>query len=385
MAGRRGNGEGSIYQRKTTDKRWCASVSMGYDEGGKPVRKVVTAKTRAEVVKKLKAIQRQLDDGLPLPDQSMTVAQLLDRWYADVLRHQVAESAALGYRSVANHHIVPSIGRKKLAALTTSDVDRLLSSKIDAGLAVSTVRRIRSVLAQAIDQGIRWGAVNRNVASLARAPRAPRKEGRTLTPEQAHKFLEQLSGHRNEALYALMLSVGLRRGEALGLRWDDFNERTGVIQVRRQLQRETTGLVLKDTKTARSRRAINLPRPMLAMLKTHRTQQAADRLALGAAWTETGYIFTSSVGTPIDPRNLLREFKSICADAGLGNWHVHELRHSAASLMLAMGVPIQVVSEVLGHASIRMTADVYGHILAPDRQAAADAMGRVLWSTSNSR
>jgi integrase len=380
MAGRRGNGEGSIYQRKTTDKRWCASVSMGYDDGGKPVRKVVTAKTRAEVVKKLKAIQRQLDDGLPLPDQSMTVAQLLDRWYADVLRHQVAESAALGYRSVANHHIVPAIGRKKLAALTTSDVDRLLSSKIDAGLAVSTVRRIRSVLAQAIDQGIRWGAVNRNVASLARAPRAQRKEGRTLTPEQAHAFLEQLSGHRNEALYALMLSVGLRRGEALGLRWDDFNERTGVIQVRRQLQRETTGLVLKDTKTARSRRAINLPRPMLKMLKAHRTQQAVDGLALGAAWTDTGYIFTSSVGTPIDPRNLLREFKSICAGAGLGNWHVHELRHSAASLMLAMGVPIQVVSEVLGHASIRMTADVYGHILAPDREAAADAMGRALWS-----
>jgi integrase len=353
---------------------------MGYDENGKAVRKVVTAKTRAEVLKKLKTIQRQLDDGLPLPDQLMTVAQLLDRWYEDVLRHQVAESAALGYRSVAIHHIVPTIGRKKLAVLTTSDVDRLLSSKMDGRLAVSSVRRIRSVLAQALDQGIRWGAVNRNVATLARAPRAQRKEGRTLTPAQAQRFLEELSGHRNEALYALMLSVGLRRGEALGLRWDDLNETAGIIHVRRQLKRETTGLVVADTKTARSRRAINLPGPMLKMLKTHRAHQAAERLALGEAWIDSGYIFTTTVGTPIDPRNLLREFKSICVKADLGDWHLHELRHSAASLMLAMGVPLQVVSEVLGHASIRMTADVYGHIMAPDRQAAADAMNELLWS-----
>ena len=380
MAGRRGNGEGSIYQRTTTDGRWCGSVTLGYNERGKLVRKVVTAKTRAEVVKKLRAMQRQLDDGLPLPDTTITIATLLERWYEDVLRHQVAESAALSYMSVARHHIVPTLGRKKLASLTTSEIDRLLSTKLDSGLAVSTVRRIRSVLAQALDQGVRWGLVTRNVATLSRAPRAQRVEGRTLTPEQAHRFLTQLEGHRNEALYALMLSVGLRRGEALGLRWDDLNDHTGVLRVRRQLKRETTGLVVADTKTTRSRRAINLPAPMLKMLKSHRARQASERLALGEAWIDSGFVFTTSLGTPIDPRNLLREFKTICVRAGLGDWHLHELRHSAASLMLAMGVPIQVVSEVLGHASIRMTADVYGHILAPDRQAAAEAMSALLWA-----
>ena len=122
MTGRRGNGEGSVYLRNS-DRRWCASISIGYGENGKLKRKVVTAKTRAEVVKKLKNIQRQMDDGLPVPDHSMTVAQLLGHWYEDVLRHQVAESAALGYRSVANHHIVPTLGKKKLVSLTTSDVD----------------------------------------------------------------------------------------------------------------------------------------------------------------------------------------------------------------------------------------------------------------------
>ena len=119
---------------------------------------------------------------------------------------------------------------------------------------------------------------------------------------------------------------------------------------------------------------------MLKMLKSHRARQASERLTFGEVWVDSGYIFTTSLGTPIDPRNLLREFKAICVKAGLGDWHLHELRHSAASLMLAMGVPLQVVSEVLGHASIRMTADVYGHILEPDRQAAADAMGTLLWS-----
>lgn len=381
MARRRGNGEGSIYQRTTTDGRWCGSITLGYDGNGKRIRKVVTAKTRAEVVTKLRAMQRQVDDGLPIPDASLTVAQLLDRWYTDVLRHQVSTVASRNYKRVADYHIVPTLGKKMLSNLTTSDVDRLLSLKVDSGLAASTVRRIRSVLAQAIDQGIRWGSVNRNVATLARAPRAPRTEGRTLTPVEARKFLQKLSGHRNEALYALMLSVGLRRGEALGLKWADLDESSGVLLVKRQLRRdEDGGLVTADTKTARSRRAVNLPAPMLAMLRKHRARQASERLSLGEAWVDSGFMFTTSVGTPIDPRNLLREFKGICLAAGLGDWHLHELRHSAASLMLAMGVPLQVVSEVLGHASIRMTADVYGHILAPDREAAAEAMSSVLWT-----
>ena len=379
MARRRGNGEGSIYQR-ASDGRWLASVTLGYDIEGRTVRKVVSAKTRAAVVQKLRNLQRHLDDGLPAPDTALTVSQLITLWYTDVLRHQVAISASDNYRIIAQHHVVPTLGRKRVANLTVADVDRLISDKRDSGLSVSTVRRIRSVLAQALDQGVRWGSVTRNVASLSRAPRETRTEGRTLTPVQARAFLAALRGHRNEALYALMLSAGLRRGEALGLRWDDFDERAGILSVRRQLKRENGVLVTSDTKTARSRRSVNLPGEMVVALKAHRARQAAEQLALGDAWQATGYIFTTSIGTPFDPRNLLREFKGICVEAGLGDWHLHELRHSAASLMLAAGVKLQVVSEVLGHSSIRMTADVYGHILAPDREAAAQAMSATLWS-----
>jgi len=383
MAPRRANHEGSIYQR-ASDGRWIGVAHLGYDGVGKPLRRYVSAKNRTEVVRQLKQLRRQIDDGLLLKNDSVKVADLFPRWFDDVMRHQIAPSTFANYQTVVRMHVLPSLGNKKLTELTVSDVDKLLSAKADSGLSPSTVRRIRAVLAQCLDQGIRWELVLRNVASLSRSPKMVRREGRTLSPEQARHLLMTLKGHHNEALYALMLSTGLRRGEALGLQWKDFDRKTGVLRVSRQLKREGTHLVTTDTKTATSRRAVNLPEPMLVALHEHELRQQVERERLGPAWIETGYIFTSSVGTPIDPRNLYREFQGICRKAGLGDWHPHELRHSAASLMLAQGVKIQVVSQVLGHSSIRMTADVYGHLLDPDRVEAANAMGAVLWGERDS-
>ncbi|MHB8380655.1 MAG: tyrosine-type recombinase/integrase [Acidimicrobiales bacterium] len=380
MTPRRSNHEGSIYQRKS-DGLWMGVAHMGYDSLGKPLRRYVSGKKRTEVVKKLKDLRRKIDDGLLLKDEDVKVAELFERWFDDVMRHQIAPSTFSNYQTVVRMHILPRLGSKKLVELNVSDVDKLLSMKADSGLSASTVRRIRAVLAQCLDQAIRWELVHRNVASLSRSPKMVRHEGRTLSPDQARRLLETLRGHRNEALYALMLSTGLRRGEALGLRWSDFDRSTGVLRVSRQLKREGSLLVTTDTKTSLSRRAVNLPDPMLKALFAHEERQQAEREWLGEAWIDSGYIFTSSVGTPIDPRNLYREFQAVCRSAGFGDWHPHELRHSAASLMLAQGVKIQVVSQVLGHSSIRMTADVYGHILDPDRKEAADAMGSMLWNT----
>ena len=268
---------------------------------------------------------------------------------------------------------------------TTADVDRLISRKLAEGSSISTARRTRSVLAQAIDQAVRWGWVGRNVATLARAPKSERVEGRTLSPEEARSFLATLKGHRLEVLFTMMLATGLRRGEALGLRWDDLDTKRGVLRVQRQLQREGEGLITKEPKTTRSRRVVNLPTPLVKMLADHRRDQQRSADAIGPGWQDSGFIFVNSIGGPLDPRNLLRDFKKACADAGLGDWHLHELRHSAASLMLAQGVKLQVVSEVLGHSSIRMTADVYGHILDPDREQAASAMSDVLWGKTPTR
>lgn len=380
MAKRRANHEGSIYQRRS-DGRWIGAVRMGYGPAGKPLRKYVSATTRSDVAKKLKILQRQFDDGLLPTDGHITLIVLFERWSDDVMRHQVAESTLRNYMTIARLHILPTLGHKKLVDLHVNDVDRLLSLKRDSGLAPSTVRRIRVVLAQCLSQAMRWGFVFRNVASMSRAPKSVRGEGRTLSPDQARHLLATLKGHHNEALYSLMLCTGLRRGEALGLMWPDLDRDTGVIRVARQLKRETTGLVTSDTKTFRSRRALNLPSHLLDVLLNHEQRQQRERERRGSRWSDTEFIFTTSIGTPIDPRNLHREFRRICDLAGLGRWHPHELRHSAASLMLAQGVKLHVVSQVLGHSSIRMTSDVYGHLLDPDRQDAAVAMGAVLWNT----
>jgi len=391
MAKTRQNGEGSVY-RRASDGLWIGSVTLGWQDG-KRKRKTVSAKTAAEARRRLREVHRTVEAGLPLSDDKLTVDGLLDRWFRDVLRHQVASPALSNYRTIAKHHISPTLGAKQLAKLKPADVDGLLSSKLDAGLSVSTVRRVRSVLAQALTQAQRWELVSRNAASISRPPKAPRREGRALNPDQARQLMTALAGERLEALFVLMLGTGLRRGEALALKWPDVDLENATLTVARQLRREDgpidpetgkpngSSLVLVDPKTEKSRRQVDLPDFVVTALQAHMARQTAERLQLGAAWQESGYAFTSTIGTALDPRNVSRQFADLAKAAGLGAWHVHELRHSAASLMIAQGQPIEVVSAVLGHSSIRLTVDTYAHIAASGRKAAAAAMDAALASS----
>jgi integrase len=328
----------------------------------------------------------KIDGGYSPPTKEETLTQLFDRWYCDILSTQVQQDARDNYKCIADCHIVPTLGRKKVAKLTVADVQHLLASKLSGGpdgdprpLSVSTVRRIRSVLAQALEVCLVDGSLTRNVAALTSAPKAAGTEGRTLTHAQAKRLLKELEGHRLGALFIVMLSTGLRRGEALGLRWDDVDLRKRVVVVRRQLRRIGGQLITREVKGRKSGRSVDLPAPVVQLLKDHRTAQAAARTGSNGLWEESGFVFTTQYGSALDPRNVHRDFQTICMKAKLGKWHPHELRHSAASLMLAEGVPLQVVSDILGHSSIRITADVYGHVLQPQRREAARAMAGALW------
>jgi integrase len=375
------NGEGSIYQR-ATDGRWFGSVGVG-DEFGKPKRKTVSAKTKEGARQKLKVLieeqERQESEGLPPIDKTITVAQLLDRWHKVIVATR-RQTTAINYRYIIDGHLVgfvlpggKTLGSKKLALLTFADVDALLDSKLKAGLAPSTRRLIRSVLVQATNQAIKWRIVTRNEAAMSTSVAIPRAAGRSMTAAQARRFMRALADLPLGPLFGLMLVTGVRRGEALGLRWEDVDLKKGVVSIRQQLQRIDGELKATDVKTEKSRRSINLSKSMVQELKAHKAAQAEERLN-AEVWQESDYVFTSNVGTPLDPRNVAKRFSSACHKARIGKWHPHELRHTAASLMLANGVPLQVVSDILGHASIRITSDVYGHVLAPQRQEAAETM-----------
>jgi len=378
---RRGSGEGSIYRR--ADGKWVGSADLGWHEG-KRRRKVVYGRTQGEVRDKLRASQKLFDAGLPLPDDQMTVGEMIDRFLSDVAPDRVSASTLDNYRRIAQHHLIPTLGKKKLARLTPTEVQALIREKTEAGYSPRTVRLIRGLLVQCISQAERWGVVARNVARLTDGPKLVRTEGRTLSLAQARDLLDAARGDRLEACYIVLLALGLRKGEALGIAWTDVDLDRGLLTVRQALKRVGGGITLGDVKTSGSRRMINLPDEVVAALRSHRARQAAERLAAGTSWHESGLVFTTPIGTPIDPSNFRRQFDKVFAKAGLFGWHPHELRHSAASIMLAAGVPLEVVSRVLGHASIRITADVYGHIMDPQRQQAADAMSTVLWGASPS-
>jgi integrase len=223
------------------------------------------------------------------------VNQLLDRWFNDVMRHQVASPALSNYQTIAKIHIRPTLGRKQVSKLKPAEIDALLLAKLDSGLSVSTVRRIRSVLAQALTQAQRWEMVGRNAASLNRPPRAPRREGRSLSPEQVGKLVNAMTEDRLASLFLTMLGTGLRRGEALGLRWSDVDLDHAVLTVRNQLRREPgrldpevgkrsgAALVLVEPKTSSSKRIVPLCDWVVEALKMHKVRQAAERQALGAA------------------------------------------------------------------------------------------------------
>lgn len=415
----RSNGEGGIREDKARG-RWIANVTVGWEDvpdgkGGtrrRQIRKYVVGKTKREVAERLRELQSLVDRGVPVPDQQITVAAMLDQWLAEVLPGTVAKATEGQYRDVVRLYIKPRLGDKRLRELTPTDVTRMLrdmekpTKTRPNGYSQNARRLARSVLRRAIRWAEVEGIVSRNVAALANPVRVERPEGRTMTPEQARIFLDHIKGDRNEALFVTALSLGLRVSELLALSWDDvvFDPADGGrprLTVRRGLKRiKGEGLVIDGVKTKSSRRTIQLPATTVTCLRSHMERQHRERAEFPGEWPDrplgVDLVFRSAAGTALDPSNVWSYLSEATRRAGaeyededegctvikpgtgLGHWHPHELRHSAASLLLAEGVPLKVVSELLGHSGINVTADVYAHVLAPARDAAADAMDRAL-------
>jgi integrase len=272
----------------------------------------------------------------------------------------------------------PAIGHIPLNKLTPLHVQQLLNAKKIEGLSPKSIRYIRGTLRTALNQAVRWDLVSRNPASLVDGPRVVHYEIQPFTPEEARTFLAAMKGDRLEALYSVALTMGLRQGEALGLCWKEVDLEMGYLRVSKQLQRFDGETRLVEPKTARSRRTLALPASIARSLREHRDRQLKERAAAGASWIETGLVFTTPSGKPMDATRISKDFHRHLHRAGLAQRRFHDLRHSCATLLLVQGVSPRVVMEVLGHSQISLTMNTYTHVLPELRRQAADRIDELL-------
>ncbi len=381
MAGKKRNRqEGSIYQRQS-DGRWVGVLDIGW-QNGKRRRKSFYGATAREVQDALLKARTDKSQGLPVATERQMVRQFLERWLQDSVKPSVRPLTCEQYGQHVKLYLTPALGHIQLAKLAPQHVRAFLMERLGAGLSPRTVQLSLVILRRALGQAVKDGLVARNVATLVDGPRVERFNAQALSPEQARQFLDAARGTRFEALYVAAISVGLRMGEALGLSWPDIDFERRTLTVGRILSRIGRGngstLQLVEPKTSRSRRTVSLPDMAIKALRAHKVRQAETRLAAGARWQDHALVFSNRLGKPIEPHDLHDAFKALLRKAGLPDIRFHDLRHSAASLMLAQGVPLRSIQDILGHSSIALTANLYAHVGERLKREAADAMDGIL-------
>ncbi len=371
MAGRRASGEGSIYRRR--NGTWSAIATL---PDGR--RKHIYGKTRDQVRGKLAEILHALQNGSFTDARGKTLGDFLDQWLADVVKPRVRAWTFTGYEVHVRRHIKPVLGRVPLEKLSPQHVQHLLNRKLEEGLKPKSVRYLRGTLRTALNEAVRWGLVSRNAAALVDGPRVERFDIQPFTPAEARVFLDSIAGERLEALYSVALTMGLRQGEALGLRWQDVDVELGYLRISKQLQRVHGAPQLVEPKTARSRRTLAMPPMITKSLEQHRVRQRQERSNAGNRWAETDLVFASTEGKPLDGTAISKGFHRLLERAGLQQRRFHDLRHSCATLLLVQGVSPRVVMDLLGHSQIGLTMNTYSHVIPDLRRDAADRMQDLL-------
>lgn len=380
MAKKRSNGEGSIYQR--ADGKWTGKISLGYDPAThKRLRKVVYGRTKQDVRAKLTELLSKTDRGVTVNTRSQSVASFLNHWLNDVAKHKVRPSTYRSYEQIVRNHLIPGLGTYSLDKLTPQVIQKFINAKAETGISVEHLRR---VLRAALNQAMRWELIVRNPATLVSAPKKAKFEFQYLDVEQSRLFLEAVSNTPHETLFKVAIAVGLRLGEALGLQWSDIDFENRTLHVRNQLQRVNGKLKLVEPKTSKARRTIALPAFAIDSLRSHKARQLEMSLFNADVWQKNDFVFTSSIGTPADPRNLRRTLHRIVEDHNLPKLRFHDLRHTCATLLLAQGTDARTIMETLGHSQITLTMNTYSHVMPSLKRDAADRMDAVFGTAKES-
>jgi integrase len=378
-------GEGSIFER--ADGRWVVTLR------GSGKRKFIYCATPEEATVALARARNQQLDGIPFTDARLTVGRWLETWLKNMKPPSTAPKTWISYEGFVRLHLAPCLGDIRLKELQPQHVRDFMSQCLGTGLSPRTVKHLRDALRAALNQAIGDDLIQRNVAARVKPPEMEPRALDVYTPAEARMLIEAARGHRLEALFTAATALGLRKGECLGLQWPDIDFARLALTVAHNLQRVKRvrrGDVVKagEAKTERllQRRpkgkkikSLRMPAAVAEALLRHRDRQAEERRLAGSAWKGDGkYVFTSTVGTPIEPRQLDHEFKALCDAARLRRIRFHDLRHSAASILIAQGVHPKAIQELLRHSSIQLTMDTYGHLFDEMHRETADKMDAVL-------
>ncbi len=313
----------------------------------------------------------RLDRGTYVEVRRQTVGEFLDAWLAGKAR--LRATTARSYEAHLRLYLIPHLGHLRLTDLRTTDVERMYAKiRTERALSAATVRRVHATLLSALNSAVKRHLIAINVAGHVELPSASRPPVRVWSPEQVGAFLDFADEDRLIALYHLVALRGLRRGEAVGLRWTDLDLDAGRLRVAQQVVQLGYATAVGEPKTSTGARTVSLDADTTAVLRAHRARQAAERLAWGPAWVDSGRVFTREDGSGLHPEFVSRHFTSLARTAGLPPIRLHALRHTAASLALAAGVPLKVVSDQLGHSSITITADTYTSVLPAVAHDAAE-------------
>jgi len=391
----RGNGEGTICKRG--DDSWCAAITVGVNpDSGKPIRKYFYGKTRPEVAKKLTKALNDLENGVLNIGKDLTFGQWLDVWFKDYAKPNVRAITWSKYEMLIKLHIKPDLEKIQLSKLKPNNIQQLYNNKLKkgrvdkkGGLSRRSVELIHVIIHSSLKQAIKENLIIRNVSDSTKLPSKVKKEVKILSQEDQDKFIAELLKEKLGMAFLLDIFTGLRRGELLGLKWEDVDFNEKQITIKRSLQRVKkdgggTELKFEELKTDKSYRTIPIPQVIFDdLIKYQEKQQYEKEIAKKVYENKYNLIFCSSVGTPIEPRNFNRLFDKILKNAKINHINLHALRHTYATRLFEMNEHPKTVQELLGHAKVGTTIDTYTHVAMEQKQLTVNRLNLSILERKN--
>ncbi|MGG4026847.1 tyrosine-type recombinase/integrase [Geobacillus stearothermophilus] len=369
----------------TREKGFYFRIDVGKDPvtGKRKQASFGPFRTKTEAKKELLKIKNQVDDGSYFKESTEDFSMFMERWFNTSYKRTVEITTAKSREYVIRNHIMKYFQHKKINEITTFDIDSFYVDKLDSGYSGAYIRQMHNLLNQAFDQAVRWSLVKVNPVKNAKPPKVKSEEKITWTVDEVNRFLNLIKDSSMEIPYLLAIFTGMRRGEVLGLKWDDVDFENKKIRIKRSLCFVSgKGLIFKEPKTKKSKRQISISQHVVNVLKKHKQKQEFQKEKLGTQYQDNNLIVCTDDGKPLDPRNLLRQFYRLIEEASVPRISFHDLWHTHATILMQQGENPKVVSERLGHSRVGITLDLYSHVSDDLQEQAAEKFENALLKQS---